>query len=54
MRQDILLIGHKDSAKNDPELGKNDLTNLENLVELLWYRVEGGDISFENHVQNTP
>ena len=34
-RQNITLTGHRDSAKNDAEVGKSDLTNSENLVELL-------------------
>ena len=33
--QNIPLRGHKDSPKNDPEVGKSDLTNSGNLVELL-------------------
>ena len=37
----------------DPELRKTDLTNFGNVIELLWYRVEGGDRDLENHVQNT-
>ena len=43
MPQNISLRGHRDSAKNDPELEKSDYTNFGNLVELLWQRVEGGD-----------
>ena len=34
MRQNIPLKGHRDSAKNGPEVGKSDLTNSGNLVEL--------------------
>ena len=40
MLQNIPLRGHRDSAKNGEELAENDLTNLGNLVELLWHRVE--------------
>ena len=40
MLQNIPLRGHRDSAKNDEELAENELTNLGNLVELLWHRVE--------------
>ena len=29
------LRGRRDSAKNDPEVGKNDLTNSGNLLEPL-------------------
>ena len=32
---------HRDSAKNDPEVGRSDLTNSGNLVELLQHRIEG-------------
>ena len=31
----IPLRGHRDSAKSGPEVGKNDLTNSGNHVELL-------------------
>ena len=31
-------------------LGKIDLANIGNLVELLWHRVKGGTGNFENHV----
>ena len=31
----IPLRGHRDSAKNGPEVGKSDLTNSGNHVELL-------------------
>ena len=48
--QNIPLGGHRHSGKNDTELGKSDLTNFRNLVELLWHRVEGGDRNLENHV----
>ena len=50
--QNIPLARHRDSGKNDPELGKSDLTNFRNFVELLWHRVKGGDRNLENHVQN--
>ena len=50
--QNIPLRGHKDSTKNQPEVGKRGLTNLGNFVELLMYRVRGGDKTVENHLQN--
>ena len=33
--QSIPSRGHRNSAKNDAELGKSDLANSENLVKLL-------------------
>ena len=42
-RQNIPLRGHKDSTKNYPEVGKSGLTNSGNFMELLMYRVRGGD-----------
>ena len=53
-RQNIPLRGHKDSTKNHPEVGKSGLTNSGNFVELLMYRVRGGDKTLENHLQNAP
>ena len=41
-------------CKIDSELGKSDLNNFGNFVELLWHRVWGEDTNFENHVQNSP
>ena len=37
--QNIILKGHRDNAKTDLELGKSDLNNFGNPVELLWQRV---------------
>ena len=48
------MRGHKDSTKNHPEVGKSGLTNSGNFVELLMYRVRGGDKTLENHLQNAP
>ena len=53
-RQNIPLRGHKDSTKNHPEVGKSGLTNSANFVELLMYRVRGGDKTLENHLHNAP
>ena len=33
-------------------MGKSGLTNSGNIVELLMYRVRGGDKTLENHLQN--
>ena len=52
--QNIPLRGHKHSTKNHPEVGKSGLTNSGNFVELLMYRVWGGDKTLENHLQNAP
>ena len=52
MGQNITLRGCRDSAKNYSELGKSDLNNFGNFVELLWHRVSGGDGNLENHLQN--
>ena len=53
-RHNIPLRGHKDSTKNYPEFGKSGLTNSRNFVELLMYRVRGGDKTLKNHPQNDP
>ena len=37
------LRGHRDSAKNYPEVRRCGLTNSDNLLELLKHRFEGGD-----------
>ena len=52
--QNIPLRGHKYSTKNHPEVGKSGLTNSGDFVELLMYRVRGGDKTLENHLQNAP
>ena len=52
--QNILLRDYRDSAKNDPELGKSGVNNFGNLVELMKHKVEGGQRKLENHVQNAP
>ena len=48
------IRGHKDSTKNHPEVGKSGITNSRNFVELLMYRVSGGDKTLYNHLQNAP
>ena len=50
-RQNIPLWGHRDSGKNQPELGESGLTNTGNFIELLNYRIRGGDKALENHLQ---
>ena len=45
-RRNIPLRAHKESTK------LNVLTNSGNFVELLMYRVRGGDKTLENHLQN--
>ena len=52
VRQNVLLKDHRDSPKNNTEVGKSDLTNSENLEGLLWHKVEGGDKNLENYFQN--
>ena len=49
-RQNIPLRGHRNNGKNQPELGKSGLTNTENFIELLNYRITGGDKALENHL----
>ena len=49
-RQNIPLRGHGDNGKNQPELGESGLTNTENFIELLNYRIRGGDKALENHL----
>ena len=49
--QIILLQGHRDSGKNQPELGETGLTNTGNLIELLNYRIRGGDKALENYLR---
>ena len=46
--QNIPSRGHKDSAKNNPEVGKSDLTNSGYLKEVLQYRVHGWYKNLEN------
>ena len=52
--QNIPLKDYRDSTKNHPKVGKSGLTNSENFVELLMYRVKGGDKTLENHLLNAP
>ena len=47
-----LLRGHRDSWKNQPQSGEIDLTNKINFIELLNYRIKGGDKAVENHLQH--
>lgn len=54
MPQNIPLRGHRENAKNDPKLGKSDLTNFGNLLEPLFYRDKGGNRKLENHVHKCP
>ena len=39
LHQNITLYCRRDSAQIGSELGKSDLNNVGNLVELLWHRV---------------
>ena len=48
--QNIPLRSHGDNGKNQPELGESGLTNTENFIELLNYRIRGGDKALENHL----
>ena len=45
------MCGHRDSEKNQPELGESGLTNTRNFIELLNYRIRGGDKALENHLR---
>ena len=47
-RQNIRLRGHRDSGKNQPELGESGLTSTGNFIELLNYRIRGEDKALEN------
>ena len=49
-RQNIPLRVHRDSTKNYPEVRKSGLTNSGNFVELLMYRIRGGDKTLENPI----
>ena len=49
-RQNIPLRGHRDNGKNQPKLGESRITNTENFIELLNYRIRGGDKALENHL----
>ena len=44
------LRGHRDNGKNQPELGESGLTNTENFIELLNYRIRGGYKALENYL----
>ena len=46
------MIGHRDSTKNHPEVGKNGLTNSGNLAELIMNSFRGGNKTLENHLHN--
>ena len=50
-RQNIPLWGHRDSGKNQPKLGECGLNNTGNFIELLNYRIRGGDKTLENHLR---
>ena len=50
MPQNISMRGHWGIAKTDPKLGKSDLINFGNLIELLWLMVEGGNRNREKRV----
>ena len=50
-RQNIPLRSHKDSGKNQPELGESGFTNTGNFIELPNYRIKGGDKALENHIR---
>ena len=53
-RQIISSRDHRGSTKSHPEVEKCDLTNPENFLELLMYRVTGRNKTLEKHLQNTP
>ena len=50
--QNIWLWGHSESAKNQPQLGESDLTNAGNFIELLNYRIRGGDKLYHKALEN--
>ena len=50
--QKYSVTGSQRSWKNQLELGESGLTNTGNFIDLLNYRIKGGDKRPENHFQS--
>ena len=53
-RMGIALRGHQDDSKYHPEPGGFSLNSTGNAVEMLNFRVRGGDKDLKNHMENAP
>ena len=51
-RNGLPLRGHRDDSKYDPEVGLYSTGGVGLFIELLNYRVRGGDKVLENHLKN--
>ena len=53
-RQGLALRGHRDDAKYQPDLGGYSTEQTGNFVELLNFRIRGGDKVLEEHLSKCP
>ena len=52
-RQNLSLRGHRDNVKDQPKVGTSGINNPGNFIELLNFRVRGGDDILKNHLLNS-
>ena len=53
-RQGLALRGHRDDSKYQPDLGSYSTEQTGNFVELLNFRIRGGDKALEEHLSKCP
>ena len=53
-RQDLALMGHRDDSQYHPAVGEYSTGSVGNYIELLNYRVRGGDKDLEKHLESYP
>ena len=51
-RQGLALRGHRDDSQYDPDVEEYSTGNVSNFIELLNYRVRGGDKDLEKHLKS--
>ena len=51
-RLDLPLRGHRDDSQYHPDVGEYSTASVGNFIELLNYRVRGGDKDLEKHLES--
>ena len=53
-RQGLALRGHRDDSQYHADVGEYSTGSVGNFIELLNYRVRGGDKDLEKHLESYP